>query len=328
MNSSRSRPVRFVSGGMSFPGDGRMLRGPGRQEASAPMSSTDQSMTPSILDLINRTLELPTLPDVLVKLNEVMNDPESSAEEVANVISLDPAVSTNILRIVNSAYYGLQVRVGSVNLAVSIMGFNMTRKVALKAAVFSVFAKKSNKKVPNFDPNTFWQHSIYTGILARTIGHSSQKFTGLHPEDLYICGLLHDIGKIILVENAPENFNEILRVGLEENRNLLELEQEILGFTHADVGSVLAIKWFLPEDLTIAIRYHHCPDRDPFNKTLSSLVALSDALAAKNGKPALSKARYEDPDPELYEIVGVQEEDLGALIEKANEEYARSEIGW
>ena len=91
------------------------------------MISGKTAVAPSILDLIDSTCELPTIPDVLVKLQAVIDDPESSADEVAEVIALDPAIATNVLRIVNSAYYGLQVRVSSVNLAVSIMGFSMTR---------------------------------------------------------------------------------------------------------------------------------------------------------------------------------------------------------
>jgi HD-like signal output (HDOD) protein len=128
-------------------------------------------------------------------------------------------------------------------------------------------------------------HSIFTGILARTLGQASPHFSGIHPEDLYICGLLHDIGKIIMLENAPEQFEVGAAARARaRSRPVSELEQEILGFTHADVGSVLAIKWFLPEDLTIAIRYHHAPERDPFHKALSGLICLSDAVASKLNK--------------------------------------------
>lgn len=291
-------------------------------------TSSEQKSTPTILDLINRTLELPTIPNVLVKLNEVMADPESSAEDVAKVISLDPSVSTNILRIVNSAYYGLQVRVSSINLAISIMGFNMTKKVALKAAVFSVFAKKDGPKVDLFHPETFWKHSIYTGVLARVLGQASANFAGIHPEDLYVCGLLHDIGKIILLENAPENYEKILLRAQKEGCSATKVEQDLLGFTHADVGSVLAIKWFLPEDLTIAIRYHHAPERDPFHKTLSSLICLSDAIAAQEGKPALPKINYDEPDEKLYEQVGVAPDAVEELIDKSNQEFLDSGTPW
>src|SRR5688572_7024561 len=155
----------------------------------------------NILGLVNNTIELPTMPEVLLQLNEVMSDPDTSVEDVTKVVGKDPAVATNLLRIVNSAYYGLQVRVSSVSLAVSVMGFNMTRKVALKAAVFSVFGKK-REKIQHFDPVAFWKHAIFTGVAARTLGGNSPTFAGSHAEDLYIAGLLHDIGKIILMEKA------------------------------------------------------------------------------------------------------------------------------
>src|SRR5262245_48924820 len=126
----------------------------------------------NILSLVNSTIELPTMPEVLVKLNEVMTDPEASAESVARVVSRDPAVATNMLRIVNSAYYGLPVRVSSITLAVSVLGFNMTKKLALKAAVFSAFARRRDK-LQQFDPLAFWQHAIFTGVAARVIGQQS-----------------------------------------------------------------------------------------------------------------------------------------------------------
>ncbi len=292
------------------------------------MSATDNMSTPSILDLINQTLELPTMPTVLTKLNQVMADPESSAEEVAKVISLDPSVATNILRIVNSAYYGLQVRVSSVNLAVSIMGFNMTKKVALKAAVFSIFGGKKAKKIKHFKPEDFWVHSIYTGILARAIGQGSPHFQGIHPEDLYICGLLHDIGKIIMLENAPESFEECLQQSIDQGRPDSDVEQEILGYTHADVGSVLAIKWFLPEDLTIAIRYHHAPSRDPFHKTLSGLICLADNLASQQGHCSAGEGAADHAPEELYELVGLDPADTEELLARVNEEFASTGMPW
>lgn len=292
------------------------------------VTSSEKQTSPTILDLINKTLELPTIPNVLLKLNEVMAAPDSSAEDVAKVISLDPSVSTNILRIVNSAYYGLQVRVSSINLAVSIMGFNMTKKVALKAAIFSVFAKKDKADVKLFDHQAFWKHSIYSGVIARVFGQASANFAGIHPEDLYVCGLLHDIGKIILLENAPENFQKILERAKKEDLPSVDVEQEELGFTHADAGSVLAIKWFLPEDLTIAIRYHHAPDRDPFHKTLSSLVCLADSLAAKAGKPSMPELNYPEPDEKLYEQVGIAPDAVDELLEKSNQEFLDSGTPW
>ena len=184
------------------------------------------STSTNILTLVNSTIDLPTMPEVLIKLNEIMANPETSAPDVAKVVAADPAVSTNILRIVNSAYYGLQVRVSSVSLAISVMGFNMTKKVALKAAVFSSFGKR-REKIQHFDPSAFWKHAVYAGVAARNLATASTLFEGMHPEDAYVAGLLHDIGKIILMEKSAPKYLAMLRKTVQQGRPEVETELEL-----------------------------------------------------------------------------------------------------
>lgn len=281
----------------------------------------------NILGLVNNTIELPTMPEVLLKLNEVMANPDASAEDVAKVVSKDPAVATNILRIVNSAYYGLQVRVSSVSLAISVMGFNMTKKVALKAAVFSVFGKRRDK-IQHFDPLAFWRHAIYAGTAARVLGGSSAVFAATHAEDIYIAGLLHDIGKIILMEKTAPKYLAMLRKSVQQKRPEIDVEMEDFGFTHADVGSVLAIKWFLPEDLAIAIRYHHAPSRDPFHRSLSSLIHLADQLAWRAGSPSTVGTTLAQLDHEVYDQIGLDPTRVEELVPQIQEDFAAAELPW
>jgi HD-like signal output (HDOD) protein len=281
----------------------------------------------NILGLVNNTIELPTMPEVLLKLNEVITNSDASAADVAKVVSKDPAVATNILRIVNSAYYGLQVRVSSVSLAVSVMGFNMTKKVALKAAVFSAFGKR-REKIQHFDPLAFWRHAIYTGVTARTLAANAQAFTDVHPEDIYIAGLLHDIGKIILMEKAAPRYLAMLRRAVQEGRPETAVEAEDFGFTHADVGSVLAIKWSLPEDLAIAIRYHHAPSRDPFHRSLSSLIHLADQLAWRAGSPSTVGTTVAAMDKEVYDCIGLDPARVEELLPQIQEDFAASDLPW
>ena len=290
------------------------------------MAESTSSST-NILALVNSTIDLPTMPEVLVKLNTVMTDPETSAEDVAKIVSVDPAVATNILRIVNSAYYGLQVRVSSVSLAISVMGFSMTKKVALKAAVFSALGKR-RQKVAHFDPSSFWKHAVFVGVAARVLADASGRFDDMHPEDAYIAGLLHDIGKIILMEKAEDRYGKALRKSVEQGRPEVEVELEELGFTHADVGSVLAIKWSLPEDLDIAIRYHHAPGRDPYHRSLSSLIHLADQLAWRAQTPSTVGTTPAPLDHDVYEAVGLSPEQVEELLPQIHQQFSDSELPW
>ena len=291
------------------------------------MPAPATSASTNILGLVNSTIELPTMPEVLVKLNDVIARPDAAAGDVAKVVGNDPAVSTNILRIVNSAYYGLQVRVSSISLAISVMGFNMTKKVALKAAVFSAFAQR-REKVQHFDPTVFWKHAVFVGVAARTLAQRSAVFAQMHPEDAYIAGLLHDIGKIILMEKAAPRYLEMLRTAVQQRRAEIDVEREVFGFTHADVGSVLAVKWSLPEDLAIAIRYHHAPAKDPFHRSLSSLIHLANHLAWRAGTPSTVGPAGSALEPEVHAQVGLDAAAVEALLPQIHEDFAASELPW
>jgi putative nucleotidyltransferase with HDIG domain len=280
-----------------------------------------------LLDLVNRTLELPTLPEVLLRLNEVMANPGSSVDDVARVISTDPAVATNILRLVNSAYYGLRIRVATVSLAVSVMGFQMTSKIALKAAVFSRFAKRGTGD-GHFDPEAFWRHSIFTAVAARTIGRESERFAQADHEDLYTCGLLHDIGKILLYEKVPDRYAQVLAQAARTGRPEVEVEREALGFGHAEAGSVLAIKWSLPEDLAIAIRYHHAPGRDTYHRSLSHLIHLADHLAWSASFPSTRVPRSPLLDHAVYEGIGIDPLRVEELLPQIHEDFEATGLPW
>ena len=217
----------------------------------------------------------------------------------------------------------------SVPLAVSIMGFAMTKRVALKAAVFSMFAGKKAKQAELssfFDPAKFWRHSVFTGIAARVLGQHSPCFEGTHGEDLYICGLLHDIGKIIMLESEEQRYNQVLEQAAQSGRPELDVETEVLGYNHADVGSVLAIKWFLPEDLTIAIRYHHAPGTDPFQKSLSSLIHLADRLAWNSSYPSTVDMKTPELDIEVYDRICLDPQAVESLLPQIHEDFDHTDM--
>jgi HD-like signal output (HDOD) protein len=282
--------------------------------------------TPSIVDLIDQTCELPAPPAMLHELDVVMANPESAAEDAAAVIVSQPSIAANILRIVNSPYYGLQVRVSSVDLAVSILGFHMTKKVTLQAAMFSTFAKKGVEH-QHFDATAFWRHSVYVGVAARVLGQASSRCAGFHPEDLYVCGLVHDIGKLVLLDSSPD-FEKTITISMDEQRPLHTVESEVLGFTHADVSAALAREWSLPDDVCNALRHHETPEADPSSAPLTSLLCIADRLAGDAVAQRVPAARLTELATTLLEAAGIVASQLGELTEQADADFETTCLPW
>lgn len=229
---------------------------------------------------VSSVVELPTMPDVLRRLDDVISYPNASAADVAAVVQTDPAIAANMLRIVNSAHFGLQVRITSINVAVSVMGFSLTKKIALRAAVMSSFGGGPSVQ-GLLDPRSFWRHSGCVAIAAREIGRRLPAFSSVHIEDLYVAGLLHDLGKVLLMEHSPERYAKVLRRAAAEVVPDAAVEAQDYGFTHAEVGALLADRWQLPQPLTQAIRFHHQPGAAGVDGAQAVLVHAANYAAAR-----------------------------------------------
>lgn len=291
------------------------------------MSSPIQASSHDLASLVQGTVGLPTLPEVVGKLNKLLEGDGASAADVAKVLQSDPAVAANMLRMVNSAHYGLVVRIASIPLAVSVLGFATTRRVALRAAVFTAFASR-RERLPHFDPSEFWRHSIFVGLAARTIAATSPTFIDVHPEDAYMAGLLHDVGKILLVEKCGARYDAALQRGAAGGVPDCEVERAEFGFSHGEIGSVLAHKWSLPEDLAEAIRYHHAPQRSAAYKSLASLVHLADRLAWLAAMPSTVGTVPPPTCNEAYEHVGLPADLVDELLPAVRVAFADAEMPW
>jgi putative nucleotidyltransferase with HDIG domain len=291
------------------------------------MASPPPAAATDVVKLVQSTVELPTMPVVLARLNMTLARESSSAGDVAKVLQSDPAIAANMLRIVNSAYYGLRVRVSSIPLAVSVLGFATTRRVALRAAVFTVFAQR-REAIAQFDPVGFWKHSVFTGVAARALCAVAPPFADMHPEDAYMAGLLHDIGKIVLLEKRTLHYLEALRRAGAAGCPDHEAEKAVFGFTHADVGAVLALKWSLPEELTAAIRYHHAPQRDPVHRPLTSLVHVADRLAWQASLPSTVGTKPAALDESVHAAIGLAPDVVAAAMPTLLDEFADAELPW
>lgn len=223
--------------------------------------------------VIDRIIGLPTLPVILHHINRMMMNPRTSAKDVAQLISNDPAITAKILRVVNSSFYGFPTRINTVTHAIVILGFNTVKSIVLSTSIFDVFKKTAT--VPVFEREAFWKHSIACGAAAKTLAKRTG-FTAL--EEFFIAGLLHDLGKIILDQYLPEEFMRIMEICTSQSLLMLEAEQEVLGITHAELGSWLCQKWNLARGLVECLACHHNPPVASENPKHVAIVHLSDIL--------------------------------------------------
>ncbi len=211
-------------------------------------------MTPDTL--ISENLTLLSMPEIVLKLNSMLENPECKASEIGNEISLDPALTVRVLKIVNSALYGLPNQVTNIPTAINLLGFKQLRDIVMTTSVIKKFQSIPADLV---NMNTYWHHSLSCAISARVIAQHCQL---KDPEDFFVMGLLHDIGKLVMYLVLPDQSREVLRemMHLQEHSvdaDVSNVENKIFGFNHATLGSVLTQQWNLQESQTTPIAEHH-----------------------------------------------------------------------
>ncbi|PKL74946.1 MAG: hydrolase [Candidatus Melainabacteria bacterium HGW-Melainabacteria-1] len=231
----------------------------------------------TLFNIINRVDELPEVPQIAFRAIQLLNNPETDVSSLAEVISSDQALTAKVLRLCNSAYYGLPRKVTTVSEAVLIVGFS-----SIKSLVLMITTQSSmNKGLLGYKigPGEFWRHSIGTAETARIL---AQQLKQAKPEECFIAGLIHDIGKMVLNQHALPEVYRATNLSQKEQQPIHLAEQRILGFDHADIGAALAERWNFPPILVESIRRHHSLEAlylDGSLMLLPSIVGISNLLA-------------------------------------------------
>jgi putative nucleotidyltransferase with HDIG domain len=225
-----------------------------------------------------KIIDLPTLSIVANNIILITQNPKSSALEVGRAISQDQALVSKILRIANSTFYGFPRKISTIPHAVVILGFANIRNLVLTASIFDTFQSKEGDGY--FDREGFWKHSLACGVTSKLIA----KRLGIkNLEEVFIWGLLHDLGKLILDAYFREDFTRVVFLVKEKEILIRDAEQQLLGFDHAAVGSLVANKWNLPPAVIKAIRFHHNPPLANESMRIVAIVHLADILCRAIG---------------------------------------------
>lgn len=230
--------------------------------------------------LLGERLTLPSLPEVVMRLNGMLVDSKAGLHELGAVVSQDAAITAKVLRIANSSYYGLKEEVLSAEQAATVVGARSLRNIALQASVFARYEHLA--ALPDFDLESVWRHAILVAQIAQTLAREATKPLSLDAEEFYTCGLLHDIGKVVMLESLGPEYVAVIQEARRARQPVHVAEARILNFTHVDVGALVAARWKLPDVVGQAIEFHHGPQYEVLSQPAVSVVAVADQIAYRS----------------------------------------------
>ncbi|OPY70620.1 MAG: hypothetical protein A4E57_00463 [Syntrophorhabdaceae bacterium PtaU1.Bin034] len=256
----------------------------------------------TVKDRVESIHSLATIPTVAKRLIELVANPNVSLTEISSFISSDPVLATKVLRMVNSPVYGFPGRIVAVNQAVLLLGLNVVKGLLFGVTVFDLMQKAMIG---------LWEHSLGCAILSRLIA----KRRGLKdPEEASIYGLLHDIGKVILVIHFPHEYEAAMNEAEAKGSTVHEVENNQFSTTHATVGAWIAEQWNFPRQLTEVIRYHHKPHLSKTMPLEASIVHFSDVLLRGRGFGFAGDYMVPPLNPKAWEMINLSESDIKAIL--------------
>ncbi|MDH3325967.1 MAG: HDOD domain-containing protein [Gammaproteobacteria bacterium] len=259
---------------------------------------------------------LVALPDVCFRVNEMVDDPNSSALDIAHVLSRDPNLTAQLLRIANSPYYGFPSRVETISRAISVIGMQDLRDLVLSTSVINAFSADKNDLI-NMDK--YWRHSLFTGFIARELG-SKTTTKVLCKERLFAAGLLHDIGQLVMLAKIPEIMRVVLHRAKADAEPYHEVEQVVFGLGHSEIGAALMKKWHLPESFQAVALYHHEPEKAEAFKLEVSIVHIANAMSHIAHMHGLGFKEKLKISHEAWELTGLDKKTVVHATKKATAE--------
>jgi putative nucleotidyltransferase with HDIG domain len=249
---------------------------------------------------------------------QLMGNPRSSMKDIGNIIGSDQAITSKLLRMVNSAYYGFPRKISTISQSLVVIGVEGLRSLIMGMSVQTMFDTKVGKAL--------WAHSIATAASAKIV---TQKYGNVHPEESFVVGLIHDIGRLLLSQHFPEEFEYYNMISMDSLHTLAK-ERELFGMDHEEIGASVVGKWNLPQKIVEAINYHHKPNLVPQNQ-VCIIICLAESIAKyiednKTNKEILLED-YINPDIleklKIKEIPEQMIEDIKGKISELNEIFGK-----
>lgn len=263
-----------------------------------------------LIKILNRVERLPPLPSVVDQVMAITADPDFSMDKLVRAVSLDPGVTAEVLRRINSAYYGLTHQVSSLEQALPYLGTEALLEIILSSGVSRVYhGEHPGYLLPR---GRLWRHCMASAIIAK---HLAQRAGYPDPSEAFTAGLLHDVGKLVMSQFVAEQFTRIGQMVMLHGLDPAEAEIRVLGIDHATLGADLASRWSLPDALKTAILLHHRPKTESPHRKLVALVAMADHLSGVVGQAGQPEGMQAELPPTAVAALRLSPQDLRELAE-------------
>lgn len=265
-------------------------------------------MTPQelVIDIDN----LVSLPDVCIKVSRLIDAPNYSAATLGDIISQDTDLSARLLRLVNSAFFNLKCPVETISRAITVIGTSEIRDLVMATTAARVFTGIPGDLV---DMTEYWRYSITTGVIA---GELAKQCNVLHSERLFVMGILHDIGRLVIYLKLPQKARDVLLITGGDDTLLSDAETDVIGFTHMDVGGALLRQWKLPERIVSVVAHHHRPASTQVFQLETTILHLATLLASADINGPEWEQAIEMTHAFTWNVTGLKPEQLGPIMEQ------------
>ncbi len=260
-------------------------------------------MAKTPLDLVQTIKDLPAMPNVIVKALGVIKDDTSGCKELSEIMSYDQALAAQVLKLVNSSYYGFAQEITSIKNAISLLGMTQTKNIVIAVAMKPMLTSQCGRDM--------WKHSLKTAIACE---HLAKIYDTIDPADAFTIGFLHDIGKIVLNLTDTEKYQQV-KNAVADGVDVIVAEEEAFCVNHADIGFLLVKKWKLPVLLANCVKYHHDPMSSSMPKA-SALIYLADQLCQERPEiPTISAVVKDEFNVDMAQLEEIRAE-INEIIEE------------
>ncbi len=249
--------------------------------------------------------DIATLPEITIRIIEIVEDSKSTARDLHEVIKNDPALSVKVLKVVNSAFYGLPGQVASVDRAIILLGLSAVKNIAIAASIARLF--KGRRISEQFSAADLWKHSVAVAVAAHDIAKVSPH--PAMPDEVFVAGLIHDIGTMVARQAFPDEFGEVIARCADGNAEFLACERQIIGADHQAFGVGLTTKWKFPRHLRAAVGFHHNPENLSIElRNMATLIRMADVLCCQEKVGFYLTAQGSEITEEMYDTLGITPE--------------------